>query len=53
MGWLFSIATLMVGLKLNSDALIVVAGLYSIAGAIAFKNFNIPVNTNKTQDRTE
>lgn len=40
MGWIFSIATLIVGLKLNNNALIIAAGLYSIAGAIAFKPLN-------------
>ena len=47
MGWIFSIATLIVGLKLNSNALIIAAGLYSIAGAIAFKNVTKTTEENR------
>lgn len=50
MGWLFSIATLIVGLKLNNNALLIAAGLYSIAGAIALKPINNTPNQRDTNN---
>ena len=50
MGWIFSIASLIVGLKINNDALLIAAAIYAVAGAIAFKQVNNTPNQRETNN---
>ena len=39
MGWIFSLALLIVGNRNNCLEMVIAAGLFAIAGAISMKNF--------------
>ena len=50
MGWIFCIATLIAGLVMKSDAMIVASGLFAIAGSIAFAFVKLKIVIEKTKE---
>ena len=49
MGWLISIAMLIVGLIYENDVMLIASGLFGIAGAIAFAS--VTLKNNKKTDK--
>lgn len=47
LGWIFSLCSLIVGLKNHNEVLIIVSGLYAIAGSVGFGLMSLRPNSSK------
>jgi hypothetical protein len=50
MGWIFSVATLIAGLIVKNDSLLIASGLFAIAGSVAFAFTKVKIELIKPKD---